>query len=201
LAADGALYSVLGILLKTLQNMPVLISRPLVTSVQKILCEHTKKHRCNMMRLEAEEVALIEHRDKCQQANYDSQQHLERAKKQAAEEANAIKSQEDEIDKEIDKLARQMEALKQRKNELSNQKKAEQEIATTHLEELKRLVSNSALEQHKLGQQVDRNRQWLKQLSSTATNLSQAVCAMQYTCTCLEQAWGVLWAPAHQQHV
>lgn len=149
------------------------------------------------MRLEAEEVALIEQRDTCQQTNYASQQHLERAEKQAEEEQNAIKNQEEEIDKEIEELARKMEELKQRKSDLDKQKTAEKNIAESHLKELRKLKENSKEAQDKLEDQVNRNRQWLQQLSTTATHLSQAVCALQYTCTCLEQAWGVLWAPAH----
>merc|ERR1719247_1441285 len=102
---------VLSVLMKTLQNMPVLISHPLVTSIQKILCDHTKKHRSNMMRLEEEELSLIEQRDKCKQTNYTALQHLERAQKQLEEEANAMKLRDDELDQEIEEMRRKLKVL------------------------------------------------------------------------------------------
>jgi hypothetical protein len=186
---------VLGILMRAIQDMPVLISHPLVSNIQQHLCEHTTQHRGDMMRFEAEERKLIEQRDKCEQINRAAQEHVERARHQQEEEENVLKSEEAAVAAELEELRKRQEQLQQQQQDIALRRQAHEESAEVCISELTRVCSDSATDHAKTSEAVERNRASLKRSSTTATHLSQAVCAMQHTCKVLEQAWSVLWSP------
>jgi chromosome segregation ATPase len=179
---------------QALQRMPVLISHPVATDVNSLLCAHVKQHRIHMMQVAAHETNFIAQRDSSGKSAVEAKDHLKRARTQMEEQRVASAAELETVSSEIERLQQRVKELELERSKRKEQQEQEHSTATKHIERLEELLQRSSGEESAFTQAAIQTRGQLKQMSTKAQLLALAVSAVHQTTSNLERAWSVLWS-------
>jgi DNA repair exonuclease SbcCD ATPase subunit len=188
------LVGALVVIEQALLRMPVLISHPVATDVNCLLCAHAKQHRVHMMQVAAHETNFIVQRDISGKSALEAEEHLKRARTQMEEQRVASTAELESVDAEIERLRQRVSELEVERSKREDQLELEHKTAAKHIERLEALLERSTGEENAFKQAAVQTREQLKGMTTRAQLLAQAVSAVQQTTSGLERAWRVLWS-------